>query len=35
MLYMIYHLQKNYHPIYEPMGGIPALEEVKFSIVGS
>ena len=26
---------KEYHPIYEPMGGIPALEEVKFSIVGS
>ena len=26
---------KEYHPIYESMGGIPALEEVKFSIVGS
>ena len=26
---------KEYHPIYEEMGGIPALEEVKFSIVGS
>ena len=26
---------KEYHPIYEPMGGIPALEEVQFSIVGS
>ena len=26
---------KEYHPIYEPMGGIPALEEAKFSIVGS
>ena len=26
---------KEYHPIYEPMGRIPALEEVKFSIVGS
>ena len=26
---------KEYHPSYEPMGGIPALEEVKFSIVGS
>lgn len=26
---------KNYHPIYEEMGGIPAIEEVKFSIVSS
>ena len=26
---------KEYHPIYEPVGGIPALEEVKISIVGS
>ena len=26
---------KEYHPIYESKGGIPALEEVKFSIVGS
>ena len=26
---------KEYHPSYEAMGGIPALEEVKFSIVGS
>ena len=23
---------RTYHPIYEPMGGIPALKEVKFSI---
>ncbi|WP_461613731.1 YgiQ family radical SAM protein [Clostridium sp. Marseille-QA1073] len=23
---------RTYHPIYEPMGGIPALQEVKFSI---
>ena len=27
--------QRNYHPTYEKMGGIPALEEVKFSIVSS
>lgn len=27
--------QKNYHPIYEELGGIPAIEEVKFSIVSS
>ncbi|MBC2579145.1 YgiQ family radical SAM protein [Clostridium sp. DJ247] len=27
--------QKNYHPIYEKLGGIPAIEEVKFSIVSS
>ncbi len=27
--------QKNYHPVYEKLGGIPALEEVKFSIVSS
>ncbi len=27
--------QKNYHPIYEGMGGIDAIEEVKFSIVSS
>lgn len=27
--------QKNYHPMYEKDGGIPALEEVKFSIVSS
>lgn len=27
--------EKNYHPIYEEAGGIPAIEEVKFSIVSS
>jgi len=27
--------QKNYHPIYKKDGGIPAIEEVKFSIVSS
>ncbi len=27
--------EKNYHPIYEELGGIPAIEEVKFSIVSS
>jgi uncharacterized radical SAM protein YgiQ len=27
--------QKNYHPIYEKFGGIPAIEEVKFSITSS
>ncbi|KOA19421.1 ribosomal protein S12 methylthiotransferase RimO [Clostridium homopropionicum DSM 5847] len=26
---------KTYHPIYERLGGIPAIEEVKFSIVSS
>ncbi|MBQ3151001.1 MAG: YgiQ family radical SAM protein [Clostridia bacterium] len=23
---------RNYHPMYEPLGGVPAIEEVKFSI---
>lgn len=27
--------QRNYHPVYEKLGGIPAIEEVKFSIVSS
>lgn len=27
--------QKNYHPIYEKDGGIPAINEVKFSIVSN
>lgn len=27
--------EKNYHPIYESLGGIPAIEEVKFSLVSS
>lgn len=27
--------EKNYHPAYEELGGIPAIEEVKFSIVSS
>ncbi|SHK05345.1 YgiQ family radical SAM protein [Tepidibacter formicigenes] len=27
--------QKNYHPIYEKQGKVPAIEEVKFSIVSS
>ncbi|MEF9990691.1 MAG: YgiQ family radical SAM protein [Romboutsia sp.] len=27
--------QKTYHPIYKSMGGIPAIEEVKFGIVSS
>lgn len=27
--------QKTYHPSYEALGGIPAIEEVKFSIVSS
>jgi len=26
---------KEYHPIYEELGGIPAIEEVKFSLVSS
>lgn len=25
---------RNYHPSYEKLGGVPAIEEVKFSIVG-
>ena len=24
--------ERNYHPVYEKMGGVPAIEEVKFSI---
>ncbi len=24
---------KQYHPMYEPMGGVPAIEEVKFSVI--
>lgn len=27
--------QKNYHPSYEELGGIPAIEEVQFSLVSS
>lgn len=27
--------QRNYHPMYEKMGGIPAIEEVQFSLVSS
>jgi uncharacterized radical SAM protein YgiQ len=27
--------EKNYHPIYEKFGGIPAIEEVQFSLVSS
>lgn len=27
--------QKNYHPSYEAQGGVPAIEEIKFSIVSS
>lgn len=26
---------KNYHPIYETMGGVPAIEEIKFSLISS
>ena len=26
---------RNYHPIYEKMGGIPAIEEVKFSLISN
>ncbi len=26
---------RNYHPMYEPMGGVPAIKEVKFSIASS
>jgi len=33
----VYNLpyQKNYHPSYEELGGVPAIEEVKFSLVSS
>ena len=24
---------KDYHPMYEPMGGVPAIEEVRFSVI--
>ena len=24
---------KTYHPMYEPMGGVPAIEEVRFSVI--
>ena len=24
---------RQYHPMYEPMGGVPGLEEVKFSVI--
>lgn len=27
--------QKDYHPIYEEQGGVPAIKEIKFSIVSS
>src|SRR5690606_677278 len=32
-----YSLQymRNYHPIYEGAGGVPAIEEVKFSIISN
>ena len=26
------HFERNYHPIYESMGGVPAINEVKFSL---
>ncbi len=26
---------RNYHPMYEDMGGVPAIEEVKFSIISN
>ncbi|MBU3181348.1 YgiQ family radical SAM protein [Clostridium psychrophilum] len=33
----VYNLpyQKNYHPSYEALGGVPAIEEVQFSLVSS
>ena len=27
--------ERNYHPMYEEMGGVPAIEEVKFSIISN
>ncbi len=27
--------QRNYHPVYEKAGGVPALREVKFSLTSS
>ena len=37
MLDLVYSLpyQRDYHPIYEKMGGVPAIEEVKYSIAVS
>jgi uncharacterized radical SAM protein YgiQ len=37
MLDLVYSLpyQRDYHPIYEPAGGVPAIREVKFSITSS
>ncbi len=34
---MVYRLpyKRNYHPLYEKEGGVPALEEVKFSLISS
>lgn len=30
-----YEYTRNYHPVYGPMGGIPALEEIKFSLTSN
>ena len=27
--------ERNYHPMYESMGGVPAIEEVKFSLISN
>ncbi|AZO94716.1 YgiQ family radical SAM protein [Halocella sp. SP3-1] len=37
MMDLIYSLpyQRNYHPIYEKQGGVPAINEVKYSITNS
>ena len=29
------HYMRNYHPSYEALGGVPAIEEVKFSLVSN
>lgn len=30
-----YHYMRTYHPMYEKAGGIPAIEEVKFSLISN
>lgn len=37
MMDLVYSLpyQRDYHPVYEPDGGVPAIKEVKFSITSS
>lgn len=30
-----YHYMRTYHPTYEELGGVPAIEEVKFSLISN